>query len=56
MIDMLEGAGISEYEKSFEGKIFWGALKPGESLEGSNKIWLLATPIMFTDMNYYSNP
>jgi hypothetical protein len=29
MIDMIEGYGVSDYEKSFAGKVFWGAIKPG---------------------------
>jgi hypothetical protein len=50
MIDMVEGAGVSDYENSFAGKVFWGSIKPGESLEGSDKIWLLATSRMFRDV------
>jgi hypothetical protein len=37
------------------GKFFWGSIKPGECIEGSDKIWLLATPIIFIDSDYYKN-
>jgi hypothetical protein len=47
MIDMVEGAGGSDYEQLFVGKVFWGSIKPGESLEGSDKIWLPAASRMF---------
>jgi hypothetical protein len=50
MIDMVEGVGVSGHENSFAGKVFWGSIKPGESLEGSDKIWLPATSRMFRDV------
>jgi hypothetical protein len=55
MIEMIEGNGVSDYEKSFAGKVFWGLIAPGESLAGSGEIWLLATPFMFQDENVYEN-
>jgi hypothetical protein len=55
MIEMIEGIGVSDYEKSFAGKDFWGTIMPGDSLLGSDAIWLLATPFMFQDENIYEN-
>jgi hypothetical protein len=53
LIDMTEGAGVSDYENKLAGKVFWGSIGPGERLEGSGKIWLLATPLMFSDRLVY---
>jgi hypothetical protein len=50
LIDMVEKSAFSLH--AYTGKIFWGELKPGESLAGSNKIWLLATQLMFYGENY----
>jgi hypothetical protein len=48
MIDMVRGS-----DNECAGKVFWGTIKPGETLEGSDQIWLLATPFMFQDDNSF---
>jgi hypothetical protein len=48
MMDLIKSGGTPD-------KAFWGVIKPGETLEGSSKIWLLATPFMFMDQCFYEN-
>ena len=48
IIDLVEGITPIWGEK-YKDKIFYGVLEPGEKLQGSKSIWLLALPsVMFT--------
>ncbi|GHV89125.1 hypothetical protein AGMMS50267_14850 [Spirochaetia bacterium] len=40
--------GIDGWD-AYKGRIFYGVIEPGEQLAGDDKIWLLATPLMFND-------
>ena len=48
LIDLINGKPT---ETEFQGRIFYGTIVPEESLHGNEKIWLMATPILFKD-NY----